>query len=446
VPRTLHRTPAPLRILLPAVLLLSGVLGARSPGQAANCGNTSVGRIPLTDLGADTYDGYPGGLYPYGLNARPAGHEQSGLNQAFQVTPRDTSGTPDPNGTILFLSIGLSNTSLDWTAFMDSAQVDPLRSPRVRLMDGAVGGWDACQISDPAAGYWPIVDARIRNAGYRPGQVQVVWLMSVCRSDSFATCLPDTFPCDARKGEAQLRGIVRHLHVAFPNLRLVYVSSRNYGGYSAFGNNGESWSYHHGFSVKWLIDDQLAGDPELNWNPALGPVEAPWLSWGPYLWADGLTPRSDGLTWDCADFVSDGVHPSLAGRQKAASRLFEWVHTDPTVLPWYTGATSGVATNEPPPRQNRRTLRASPNPFARSTTISIEGVDSDGVGLTELRVFDVQGRPVRTLRGPANVDGGTVRWDGLRDDGRPAPPGLYLFRGERGDVRLVGRALRIPGN
>jgi hypothetical protein len=40
--------------------------------------------------------------------------------------------------------------------------------------------------------------------------------------------------------------------------------------------------------VRWLIRDQIDGRPDLNPDPGKGPVKAPVLLWGPYLWADAL--------------------------------------------------------------------------------------------------------------------------------------------------------------
>jgi hypothetical protein len=39
--------------------------------------------------------------------------------------------------------------------------------------------------------------------------------------------------------------------------------------------------------VKWLIADRIAAKPELNFDPAKGPVRLPWIAWGSYLWAHG---------------------------------------------------------------------------------------------------------------------------------------------------------------
>src|SRR4029078_13332002 len=46
---------------------------------AQNCPATSPGRIPLNDLGPGFYQGFQGGLYPGGQNARPPAHEAAGL-------------------------------------------------------------------------------------------------------------------------------------------------------------------------------------------------------------------------------------------------------------------------------------------------------------------------------------------------------------------------------
>ncbi len=90
-----------------------------------------------------------------------------------------------------------------------------------------------------------------------------------------------------------------------------------------------------GFAVKWLIEDQLKGDPALNYDPAKGPVKAPWLSWGPYLWANGTTKRTGGLFYEESDFASDGTHPSPKGQRKVADLLLHFFKTDATAKPWF---------------------------------------------------------------------------------------------------------------
>jgi len=91
--------------------------------------------------------------------------------------------------------------------------------------------------------------------------------------------------------------------------------------------------------VKWLIQAQITQmsgggiDPragDLNYNGV-----APWVAWGPYLWADGLTPRSDGLTWACSDLESDGTHTSQSGEQKVGSMLLNFFLNSPQASPWF---------------------------------------------------------------------------------------------------------------
>ncbi|MPZ13231.1 MAG: hypothetical protein GEU73_02180 [Chloroflexi bacterium] len=83
------------------------------------------------------------------------------------------------------------------------------------------------------------------------------------------------------------------------------------------------------------MQEQIDGSPDLNYDPKRGPVGAPWLAWGPYLWADGLTVRSDGLTWQCEDFRNDGTHPSDSAQRKVAELLLNFLVTDPMAREWF---------------------------------------------------------------------------------------------------------------
>jgi hypothetical protein len=74
-----------------------------------------------------------------------------------------------------------------------------------------------------------------------------------------------------------------------------------------------------------------------------------------------------------------------------------------------------------------RLLRTFPNPLSSSTTIAFE--IEGGEASVRLRVFDVEGRLVRTLldgRAPAGET--QVVWDGVDDRGRRVAAGLYLCR------------------
>src|SRR5262249_19453133 len=120
-----------------------------------------------------------------------------------------------------------------------------------------------------------------------------------------------------------------------PRIRVVYLSSRIYGGYATTPLNPEPYAYESGFAVRWLIQDQITEHGKLNFIAGHGPILAPWLAWGPYLWANGAQPRADGLTWVPEDFSPDGTHPSPQGRDKVAKMLLQFLKTEPTARIWF---------------------------------------------------------------------------------------------------------------
>jgi PKD repeat protein len=133
--------------------------------------------------------------------------------------------------------------------------------------------------------------------------------------------------------------IIRNAKVMFPNLKVMYLASRTraYTNANPSAPNPEPYAFESGFSVRWVIEDQIKATNNLNYNPGVGAVVAPWLSWGPYLWADGTTPRGDGFIWECTDteWLVDLMHPSPDGVQKVATQLLSFFKTDPTATPWF---------------------------------------------------------------------------------------------------------------
>jgi hypothetical protein len=144
------------------------------------------------------------------------------------------------------------------------------------------------------------------------------------------------FPKSAESLLADLRKIVQVLPKEFPNLKLCYVSSRSYGGWALREGNREPFSYETGFAVKWLIEEQLQGEAPLNFDAAKGEAKAPWLSWGPYLWANGDRPRKDGFVFTLDDFrENDRMHHSAQGMQKMGRQLLDFFKTDTTTKTWF---------------------------------------------------------------------------------------------------------------
>ena len=303
-----------------------------------------TGLVPLNQMTAkDYYKGQDGGLYGAGRNQPPAAHLEAALQQAARVVPLDRQGKPSPDGKIVLLSLGMSNTTGEYSRFQGLAKADPAKSPAVVLVDGAQGGMDAPAWSPSNAPAWGIVASRLKSAGVTPAQVQVLWVKQAVK-------MPARFGEFPAHNAEFSRHLLKNLQLArerYPNLRIAYLSTRIYAGYAKTALNPEPYAYENAFAVRDLILRQVAADPELNANPDRGPVKTPLLLWGPYLWADGTNSRaSDGLVWNESDFGNDGTHPSATtGRDKVARQLLDFLKTDPSAKPWFLAP--AAKTNKP---------------------------------------------------------------------------------------------------
>jgi hypothetical protein len=206
---------------------------------------------------------------------------------------------------------------------------------------------------NPEGGPWQTAAQRLQSADLSPNQVQVVWIKLANKGPQ------GNLEEHGRKLQKDTQAVIQNARAKFPNLKIAYLGSRIYGGWSGGGLNPEPYAYESGFVVRWLIQDQIAGNKELNYDAKQGPVKAPVLLWGPYFWGDGLTPRkADGLVWTRDDLSGDGTHPSDSGRKKVAQMLLDFCKNDPLAAGWFRGSTSsavrGSKKNYPPALRGRR--------------------------------------------------------------------------------------------
>ncbi|MDR3404323.1 MAG: hypothetical protein P4L99_17625 [Chthoniobacter sp.] len=348
--------------------IASRATGASAPGSTPkpvipNTADWSA-LVPITDLTAP-YKGEDGGLYGGGRNDPPEAHRVAHLQESAKIRPLNAAGEPSADGKIGLITIGFSNTSIESEDFKRTADADPQKSPLVTVVNGAIGGrsavmwaWDGADVL-PAAEQqrldqemdlvqmpkgirkstglakdtWPTLAKHIEAASLSPQQVQVVWLKHV---EANPKPLGE-FPAHARALQADITAILQIARHYYPNLRIAYLSSRTFGGWSGRESGSpEPYAYESGFGTRWVVQSQIAGDAALNFDPSRGEVKAPLILWGPYLWACGNTARKlDGLTWTLADVRADQLHPNDAGTKKTTALLLNFFKTNEGARQWF---------------------------------------------------------------------------------------------------------------
>lgn len=294
-----------------------------------NPAGTSVGIIPLDELGNGTYNGSHGGLYPGGSNVIPPAHLAAGQLRASQIQPLDTNGNPSATGKIGVVCLGMSNSSFIFDTMIELLL--GLTASNVVIVSAAQGGYDVGEWASATNVIWASTVAKVNSKGITPAQVQVVLQYHSMANSKYP---PQPWPATPQDVENFMEQTMRNLPAVFPNASLCFWSSREYAGHTTTMNNPEPYAYESGFAVKWMIEKQINGDATLNFNPTNGPVQCPWMAWGAYVWGDGFNPRADGLFWEIRDFNADGVHPSVRGRTKAAAAWARFLLTDPLTSPW----------------------------------------------------------------------------------------------------------------
>jgi hypothetical protein len=340
--------------------------------------------IDLVDMhSTDDYLHFQGGLYENSSDTVPSDHDADGLAAAAAIQPLDQNGNPSPTGAVVFLGIGMSNATAEFSDFINSASINTgVNHTTLAIENGASAAETACYwtvaqgettICPLAKGgllanqYDRVRDAVLATATTAPSapagcggppnptpcltekQVQVLWIKNanprpgvyyertLCDA-TVSGCVND-MGTEAINYESQLGQTFRAAKSRYPNLRQVFLSTRIYAGYATDGLNPEPYAYEYGYSAKWLIEAQVLQMRNGTVDSVAGDMsytdgQAAWTAWGTYLWADGDIPRSDGLVWLPTDFQADGTHPNPTGANKVVNLLMNFYLGSP-YTPWF---------------------------------------------------------------------------------------------------------------
>jgi hypothetical protein len=323
------------------------------PASATVTVDSGAQAIPLMDMtGSEKYLGFAGGLYGGNSDTVPAAHDADGKTAAAAIEPLDKNGNPSASGKVVFLGIGMSNATIEFSNFVTTAGADSkVNHTTLAIEDGAHGAVTACPwtvgptgvLAGPICGIAPgsvpaenqydrVRDTVLTPAGLTEAQVEVIWMKNAnpdpglrgfcsmtttadcpktttatnCAAEVAALPSPQTTPekeppTEACRYEWQTGQIIRAAKSRYPNLKQVFFSTRIYAGYAPKALNPEPYSYEYGFSGQWLVEAQIK---QVNNGGGVDPVAGDldytigaWTAWSSYLWANGTNPRSDGLIW-----------------------------------------------------------------------------------------------------------------------------------------------------
>lgn len=410
-------------------------------GIILDCGADSTGMIPLTDLGTGFYLDYEGGLYKDGLNVPTATHISKGTKFANNLKKRDENGNIDEaNGTIMMIGMGASVASDAFNTFRDTmdAQGWPGVNPCLEVKSVFIGGKDMGDILDPEEYYWERFQDRLDEKFIHPNQVQVVWMLM----QSDATTMDVESYVTYVIGQYKL--ILADMLDEMPNLRMVYLTGMHYTGYAHESHERydaivEPKGYWGNLAIRELINMQMDGDPDLDFEGADRVV--PYITWGPYFWADGSNARADGLTWECEEFRNDstggGFHLKLESQYKEADMLQDFFTTDTIAEIFFNDgpkwASCGTERSAESTLDEAELLSVSPNPFEQQFTVQIPAAMT---GATTLQLVDQSGRVIYLAKPDAGMQ------SLITIDATHIPDGLFMIIVQNGNERYTAKVIK----
>lgn len=261
-----------------------------------NCNITSIGKTPISD--------------GVGLYASDNIHPRLdfGITQGLKVRKLGSDGSPSSTGKLVLLGCaGMSNARQEFGQFIKDAKA-AIGQKSVTFYNGNRGSWDITRIYSSWVEYKDWLLTGLSRSNITTKQVQVLWVKNSVRGGGDLL--------------GYLTPTIERLLDTFPNVKQVFLSSAIYSGYSTSPARKEPDAYNEGLAVRQFVLNEL-GNPNV------------YISWGPYLWADGVKPRKDGLSWVCSDFETDGVHPDGPAEAKVSKWLLDFFANSEATKMWF---------------------------------------------------------------------------------------------------------------
>jgi hypothetical protein len=264
---------------------------------------------PLTEPGFYEKDGkkYERGLYPGGTNEIPKAHLEARVRLARTIAP-------DSNGRIVLTAIGHSNPKAYFKEFLNELRTKAGTgeiNPKVDFVSNCKSG-KICPD-------W-LKEAQEGALSVKPETQALIVLTTYHRAGGDSDGGDDALPFEEKMGKmkAAMKTIVQAAAKTCPNLKIAFI------GCDTWRAKCEPRVYEEGFAEKWLIEDQIKGDPELAFE---GPGrKAPWLCWGGYIWEPSAPAER---------YEDDRVHPTEAGMKFVCDRWFGALAANPAAYPWF---------------------------------------------------------------------------------------------------------------
>lgn len=290
---------------------------------------TDTVKIPLTDLGSGTYNGWTGGLYPNGTNLPSGTYAEDLAATASSIVPLDANGNYSSGGKIGFVSIGASTCSIMMNNLRKKTKKSSLTNPLLTTANCTGGGESIQEINDTISNaYWNVVNSKLSKNSLTAKQVEIVYL----ETDDSITLM--TFPERPLHTKEVYTSALQIMLRKFPNLKMVYVIGRTTT-FLAPGKkpqNREPGPYYNGWGCKFLVEGQINNEPELSYKGADRKV--PMVTWGWYEWSVGYQARNDGFTWT-KELTSDGLHANDQGADILSTNFMNFLLNDPYASIWY---------------------------------------------------------------------------------------------------------------